>query len=52
MCYYIPSVLCLVFLAEKHVGSYLPKQGSNLHPQHWKAKSQPLDRQECPWMLY
>ena len=32
-------VLCFVFLAAKHVGSYLPNQGSNLHPLHCKAKS-------------
>ena len=28
-----------VFLAERHVGSWLPNQGSNPHPLHWKAKS-------------
>ena len=27
------------FLAMKHVASYLPDQGWNLHPMHWKVKS-------------
>lgn len=27
----------LSFLVARHVGSYLPSQGSNLHPLHWKA---------------
>ena len=36
------------FLAARHVGSELPDQGSNPHPLHWKAKSQPLDHQESP----
>ena len=27
------------FLAVRHVGFYLPDQGSNPHPLHWKAKS-------------
>ena len=27
------------FVSMKHVGSYLPDQGSNLHPLHWKVKS-------------
>ena len=36
----------LVFLATRHVGSYLPNQGSNPHSLHWKAKSQPLDTRE------
>ena len=32
---------CFVFcfLAKRHVGSWLPEQGSNLHPLHWKVKS-------------
>ena len=28
-----------VFLAMKHVGSWLPDQGLNWHLLHWKAKS-------------
>ena len=32
-------VLCFGFLVTRHVGSYLPYQGSNPHPLHWKAKS-------------
>ena len=27
-----------VFLAKRHVGSYLPHQGSNPHSLHWKVK--------------
>ena len=30
------------FLAARHMGSQLSNQGLNLHPIHWKAKSQPL----------
>ena len=26
-------------LGEWHVGSYLPNQGSNPHPLHWKVES-------------
>ena len=37
--------LCLGPLAARHVGSQLSDQGSNPHPLHWKAKSQPLDCQ-------
>ncbi|XP_061029329.1 cytochrome b5 type B isoform X1 [Eubalaena glacialis] len=33
---------------QRHVGSWLPDQGSNLHPLHWKAKPQPLDHQGSP----
>ena len=29
----------LVFLATRHVGSYLPDQELNPHPLHWKVKS-------------
>ena len=47
--------LCSVFwsLGPRHVGSYFPDQGSDPHPLHWKAKSQPLDLQESPriWVL-
>ena len=39
ICYNIASVVCFVFLATNHVGSYLLDQGSNPHPLHWKAKS-------------
>ena len=28
-----------VFLAARHVGSYLPDQGANPHPLHWKVRS-------------
>ena len=27
------------FLVTRHVGFYLPNQGLNLHPLHWKGKS-------------
>ena len=27
------------FLAERHVGSQLPNQGSNPQPLHWRVKS-------------
>ena len=40
------------FLAGRHRGSQLPRQGSNPHPLHWKAKSQPLDRQGSPPLLF
>ena len=36
------------FLAQRHVRSYLPKQGLNSHPLHWKVKSQPLNHQGNP----
>ena len=39
------------FLASRHVGTQLPDQGSNLHPLHWKAKSQSLDHQGSPSLL-
>ena len=26
-------------LAMRHVGSWIPDQGSNLYPLHWKVKS-------------
>ena len=29
----------LVSLTARQVGSYVPDQGSNLHPLHWKAKT-------------
>ena len=45
-CYNIAYALAL--LAARHVGSQLPDQGWNPHPLHWKAKSQPLDRQGSP----
>ena len=37
------SVLCVALLATRHVGSWLPGQGSNLHPLHWKVKAYPLN---------
>ena len=30
---------CFGILASRHVGSYLPDQGLNLRPLHWKAES-------------
>ena len=39
ICYHIVSVLRFGFLAMRHVGSWLPYQGSNPHPLHWKVKS-------------
>ena len=38
---YPQLVVCVLKpgLASRHMGSYLPNQGSNLHPLHWKAKS-------------
>ena len=36
------------FLAPTHVGSQFPNQESNPHRLHWKAESQPLDRQGSP----
>ena len=35
----------LVVLATRHVGSQLPKEGSNLPLMLWKVKSEPLDHQ-------
>ena len=35
--YDIAPLLCFGFFVARHVGSYLPSQGSNLHPFHWKA---------------
>ena len=32
-------VLGFGFLAVRHAGCWLPKQGSNLHPVNWKVKS-------------
>ena len=48
MCYNIASVLCLGFLAVRHVGSYIPVQGLNPNHPHWKANSEP---QGNPWRL-
>ena len=42
----------LVFLAVRHVGCQLPEQGLNPHLLHWKVKSEPLDPQESPSMVY
>ena len=36
----------LWIFGHRHVGSYLPYQGSNLHPLHWNTKSQPPNYQE------
>ena len=35
----LPVFLCFSVLAARYVGSYVPDQGSNPHPLHWKAKS-------------
>ena len=43
--------LCFRFLASRHVGSYLPDQELNLHPLHWKVKSEPLDCRGSPLMI-
>ena len=48
ICYHIASVLCFVFLAMRHMGSYLPEQGLNPHLPHWKAQPQPADCQGRP----
>ena len=40
--YNIASVLSFDFLASRHLGCQLPDHRSNLHPLHWKAKSQTL----------
>ena len=37
------------FLAARRVGCWLPNQGTDLHPLHWKAKSEPLGHQESPF---
>ena len=37
-----------VFLATKHVGSWLPDQGTNPQPLLGKVKSQLLDHQRSP----
>ena len=39
ICNSIASVLYSGFLASRHAGSLLPRQGLNLHPLHWKVKS-------------
>ena len=41
---------CFMFgvLASRHVGSWLPYQGSNLHPVHWKVKSTTGTMREVP----
>ena len=37
--------LFLFFLASRHVASYFPHQGENLHALHLKVKSQQRDHQ-------
>ena len=39
ICYNTASISCFGFLAVRRAGSYLPDQGSNLQPRHWKLKS-------------
>ena len=41
-------LFCFGFSATRYVGSWLPNQGLNPHPLHWKVKSQPLEHQESP----
>ena len=48
----LPLFYVLVFLAPRHVGSQLLNQESNLHPLHWKAKSQQLDHQGSPYVSF
>ena len=43
--------LCFRFLASRHAGSYLPDQGFNPDPLHWKVKAEPLDCQGSPLMI-
>ena len=45
---------CFMFwcLGCEACGILVPDQGSNPHPLHWKAKSQPLDQQGSPWWCY
>ena len=37
------------FLAARHVGSWLPNQGLNLHPLHWKAMNHQGNPLICSW---
>ena len=39
VCYKCCFCFSFWFLVLRHVGSYHPDQGSNLHPLHWKLKS-------------
>ena len=41
-------LFCFGFSATRYMGSWLPNQGSNPHPLHWKVKYQPLEHQESP----
>ena len=52
ICYHIVSVLCFGFLAMRHVGSWLPYQGSNPHPLHWKVKSSPWTAKEVLFFFF
>ena len=47
ICYHTASV-CFGFLAMRYVGSWLPDQGLNPHPPHWKGRPQPPVCQGCP----
>ena len=40
--------LCFGFLSGRHVGSQLPRQGSNPHPLHWKVKPNHWTTREVP----
>ena len=37
--FFVVVVVVLFCFAMKHVGSWLPNQGLNPHPLHWKMKS-------------
>ena len=37
------------FFAARHVGSWLPNQGLNLHPLHWKAMNHQGNPLICSW---
>ena len=43
-----PSLWYVGSAASQHVGSKFPDQGSNLHPQHHKVDSQPMDYHRSP----
>lgn len=38
--------------ATQHVGSWLPNQGWDPHPLHYKCRAQPLDYQGCPVLTW
>ena len=42
-------MFCFFFIVARHVGSWLPNQGSNLHPLHWKAMNHQGNPLICSW---